>query len=87
MVEFLQFAKLPKDYEATYLSFTRKGARVLALGTKQLGNLSHQDVRQLTREDVESELKFLGFIIISCPLKPDSKKVIHEIMHSSHRVC
>ena len=59
---------------------------MLALGIKVLGVLSHQDVRQLSREDVESELKFLGFIVISCPLKADSKKVIHEIMHSSYKV-
>jgi len=58
----------------------------LALGIKHLGVLSHQDVRSLSREDIESELRFLGFIIVSCPLKADSKKVIHEIMHSSHKV-
>lgn len=77
---------MPKDYEDMFLSFTRRGARVLALGIKRLGRLSPQDIRQLSRDDIESELKFQGFLIVSCPLKPDSKAVIHEIMHSSHKV-
>lgn len=83
---YLQFAELPKDYDDTYLSFTRRGARVLAFGNKRLGQLSSQDIRQLSREEIESELKFQGFIIVSCPLKGDSKAVILEIMNSSHKV-
>jgi len=51
-----------------------------------LGRLNPQDIRQLSRDEIESELKFQGFIIVSCPLKPDSKAVIQEIMHSSHKV-
>jgi manganese-transporting P-type ATPase len=69
-----------------FLSFTRRGARVLALGYKRLGRLASQDIRQLTREEIESELIFQGFLIVSCPLKSDSKAVIHELMHSSHKV-
>jgi cation-transporting ATPase 13A1 len=80
------FASLPSDYDEIYLSFSRRGARVLAVGFKHLGCLSHPELRQLSREDIESELVFQGFIIVSCPLKPDSKKVIHEIMNSSHSV-
>ncbi|ODM96004.1 Manganese-transporting ATPase 13A1 [Orchesella cincta] len=79
------FAELPEQYDETYLSFTRRGARVLAVGNKRLGRLSSQDIRQLSRDEIESELKFLGFIIVSCPLKADSKAVMQEIMHSSHR--
>jgi cation-transporting ATPase 13A1 len=69
-----------------YLSFTRRGARVLALGMKRLGRLSTAEIRQLSRDEIESELQFEGFLIVSCPLKPDSKAVIHEIMNSSHKV-
>lgn len=81
-----QFAVLPSNYDDTFLSFTRRGARVLAIGNKRLGKLSSQDIRQLSREEIESELTFQGFIIVSCPLKADSKAVIHEIMNSSHKV-
>jgi len=44
------------------------------------------EVRELSREDIEKDLTFVGFIIISCPLKPDSKAVVKEIRDASHHV-
>lgn len=80
------FASVPAYYDDVYLAMSRKGARVLALGYRNLGILSHQAVRSLKRETLESELKFAGFLILSCPLKKDSLTVIREIVSSSHRV-
>ena len=40
----LQFCEVPKDYDEVYLEMARRGARVLALGYKKLGTLSHQQV-------------------------------------------
>lgn len=110
------FAEIPPDYEDIYLDMSRRGARVLALGWKELGRLSTQEVsykkylivliskkkrlgqlkinnnyfvfqvRALSREDLESGLIFAGFVIISCPLKPDSKNMIREIVNATHRV-
>lgn len=82
----IQFNEVPACYEKVYLSLSRRGARVLALGWRTLGRLSHQELRELTREEVESKLQFVGFIIISCPLKNDSKIVIKEIINASHIV-
>lgn len=84
---FFQLLSIPDNYESTYLSLSRRGARVLALGYRKLpGPLSSQDLRELTREDLEKNLIFAGFVIISCPLKPDSKAVIKEIVNASHSV-
>lgn len=76
---------VPKDYEQTYLEYSRRGARVLALGVREFGPMDHQAQRNLKREDVEKDLTFAGFVIISCPLKPDSKAVVKEIMQASHK--
>ena len=40
----------------------------------------------MNRNDVESELDFYGFLIISCPLKPDTLANVREISNSSHHV-
>lgn len=39
-----QFAEVPADYDEVYLTLARRGARVLALGSRKLGTLSHQQV-------------------------------------------
>lgn len=38
------FVDPPMDYDDAYLQMARRGARVLALGYKALGRLSHQQV-------------------------------------------
>lgn len=58
----------------------------MALGIKEFGTLGSQRIRELKREDVECDLTFAGFVIISCPMKPDSKSVIKELVQSSHKV-
>lgn len=77
---------VPDNFDEIYLHYAREGSRVLCLGYKELGQLSHQELRDLDRSQVESGLQFAGFVIISCPLKPDSKSVIREIQHASHHI-
>ena len=77
---------VPEDYDTTYLTMSRRGARVLALGHRDLGTLTNQQLKELKRDDLERELTFAGFVVISCPLKPDSKSVIKELVNSSHSV-
>ncbi|VDN02745.1 unnamed protein product [Thelazia callipaeda] len=80
------YETVPENYIQTYRHLARQGARVLALGTREIGSLTHQEIRDRKREDFERNLVFAGFVVISCPLKPDTKAVVKEIMESSHKV-
>lgn len=42
-------------------------------------------INNLSRESVESELIFAGFIVFSCPLKQDAVEAVKELNASSHR--
>lgn len=80
---------VPEAYTSTYKYWARRGSRVLALACKRIpstGASGKKAAHALTRDSVESDLEFAGFLIFSCPLKPDSKKSVRELNGSSHRV-
>ncbi|CAO3617333.1 unnamed protein product [Cunninghamella blakesleeana] len=80
------YKEVPSDYIDTYRYFTRKGSRVLALGYKYLDDgLNIDQINNLERKNVESDLIFAGFIVFTCPLKEDAIASIKELNESSHR--
>ncbi|OLL25049.1 Manganese-transporting ATPase 1 [Neolecta irregularis DAH-3] len=72
---------VPTGYDDCYKKFGRMGSRVLALALKPL-DIS---VGKVVREQAESQLQFVGFLIFNCPLKPDAVKTIEMLNESSHR--
>jgi cation-transporting ATPase 13A1 len=80
------YTKVPDNYVESYRHFTRKGSRVLALGYKYIEkNLSTSEINDLSRDSVESNLIFAGFIVFTCPLKDDAISSLKELNESSHR--
>jgi cation-transporting ATPase 13A1 len=80
---------VPENYEETFKYYTRMGSRVLALAYKNMsegGEMSIHKINNLAREEVESDLTFAGFLVLSCPLKDDAKKAVRMLNESSHRV-
>uniref|UniRef100_A0A915EKP0 Cation-transporting ATPase 13A1 n=1 Tax=Ditylenchus dipsaci TaxID=166011 RepID=A0A915EKP0_9BILA len=67
------YKNAPAHYDDTYQRLAQAGARVLALGINELGTITHQQIRESSREDFEKDL-------------PDTKLLIKEIIDSSHKV-
>ncbi|KAG2119211.1 hypothetical protein DEU56DRAFT_837395 [Suillus clintonianus] len=78
-------AEVPEWYDVTYKWYTRRGSRVLALGTKEMDTMSIDKINKLSREGVESSLMFAGFLVFHCPLKPDAIETLKMLADSSHR--
>ena len=80
-------ASIPDGYDETCKWFTRRDSRVLALGLKEMDTiLLNDNIVHLTREQVESNLRFAGFLVFHCPLKEDAVETIKALVDSAHRV-
>ena len=77
---------VPAEYAKTYQFHMTRGKRVIALAYRQLQTGALSSSRDALREDMENKLKFLGFLIFDCDLKPDSKGVMKELIASDHHV-
>jgi cation-transporting ATPase 13A1 len=77
---------VPEHYDRAYLKYVKNGARVLAMAYKNLPKAAPESYVSIKREEAESDLVFCGFIISECPLKPDTKRVINELISSKHHV-
>ena len=77
---------IPDGYDETCKWFTRRGSRILALGLKEIVAMLNDNIVHLTREQVESNLRFDGFLVFHCPLKEDAVETLKGLDDSSHRV-
>uniref|UniRef100_A0A0N5CIA8 Cation-transporting ATPase n=1 Tax=Strongyloides papillosus TaxID=174720 RepID=A0A0N5CIA8_STREA len=80
------FSSISEGYVEGYKSLAQKGYRVLTLGYSSLGNLDKNNIRNISRDELEKGLTFAGFLVISCPLKKDTKAMVKEIKESCHSV-
>ena len=78
------YSTVPADYDETYRWYTRRGSRVLALGIKTM-NIQAEQIKNITRDQVECDLEFAGFLVFHCPLKPDAVETLKMLADSSHR--
>lgn len=65
--------------------YTQEGYRVLALAYKWLPRISYLKVQRVAREDVESDLIFLGLIVMENRLKPETNGIIGMLHNASIR--
>ncbi|XP_021950610.1 probable cation-transporting ATPase 13A3 isoform X2 [Folsomia candida] len=62
---------VPKNFNLVLEAYTQEGFRVIAIGYKKLG-LNYAKAQRVVREEVETDLIFLGLIVLDNRLKPAS---------------
>lgn len=80
------FKEIPENYDHVHQLYARRGLRVIAAGYKPLGVYSMHDSSKLTRQDIESDLTFGGFLVFSSVLKPESLVVVKHLLESAYKV-
>ncbi|XP_021249012.1 probable cation-transporting ATPase 13A5 isoform X2 [Numida meleagris] len=76
---FCRQETVPADFLEELKSYTSQGFRVIALAHKLLSLPEDVDVSNLEREEAESELEFLGLLVMENRLKPETKPVLREL--------
>jgi cation-transporting ATPase 13A1 len=74
----------PSWYNMSYLHYARQGKRVIACAYKTLD--ADANIHSMKREEAESNLTFVGFIIFECPIKPESAEAIAALSTSAHKI-
>ncbi len=67
-------AEVPQHYSRVCRKLTLSGYRVLALACKEVPDTI--DLSIIPRDEVESQLTFVGFLVVSTPIKHDSATVV-----------
>ena len=80
----------PEGFDAQYRTLAEKGMRVIALAHKVLSPGDAKRVNDakspLSRDEVECDLEFAGFLAFACRVRTDSEEVINALIASSNRV-
>lgn len=82
--ELCKSGTLPQNYEELLYRYTHDGYRVIAIASKTLEETKLHVVKSLSREEIESNLEFLGFIIFENRLKPASKPTLRILSEDAN---
>lgn len=82
--QLCRLQSIPIDHQQQLQSLTAKGFRVLSLAHRPLPvNFNIARAQKMNRAQVETNLTFLGFLIIENKLKPETVPVIKELTMAS----
>eukprot|EP00057_Strongylocentrotus_purpuratus_P023454 XP_011677928.1 PREDICTED: probable cation-transporting ATPase W08D2.5 [Strongylocentrotus purpuratus] len=77
---------IPNNFEDTLSSYTADGLRVIALAWKPLDtSLQWHKAQKIQRDAVESDLQFLGLMILQNKLKPETIPSLQELHQAKIR--
>ncbi|XP_055502195.1 polyamine-transporting ATPase 13A3 isoform X1 [Leucoraja erinacea] len=77
---------VPECFTEVLKIYTKQGFRVIALAHKKLGSrLTWHKVQNVSRDAIESNMEFMGLIIMQNKLKPDTPRVLKELRRANIR--
>ncbi|XP_007568768.1 probable cation-transporting ATPase 13A3 isoform X2 [Poecilia formosa] len=77
---------VPQSFTETLESYTRQGFRVIALAHRQLeSKLSWHKVQTLSRDLIETDMEFLGLIVMQNKIKQETAGVLTELRRANIR--
>ncbi|XP_055690412.1 polyamine-transporting ATPase 13A3 [Lutzomyia longipalpis] len=77
---------IPKDFHIKLDIYAQQGYRIIAVAFRPLDKkVSYARLQRLSRESVEQDLTFLGFVILENRLKGDTTTVISSLMRANIR--
>ena len=79
MKEICRPDSFPPDYDELLAYYTHRGFRVIACATKHIFRLRWLKVQKMQRDEVESGLQFVGFIVFENKLKETTTDVVTEL--------
>ncbi|XP_042526258.1 probable cation-transporting ATPase 13A5 [Dipodomys spectabilis] len=85
VARFCRPESVPKNFPQELRNYTVQGFRVIALAHRALKTGRLSEVENLEREKVESELTFLGLLIMENRLKKETKPVLKELSEAHIR--
>ena len=72
-------SSIPIDFLEKLQVYTEQGFRVIALSYKELNMTSNEEVQKALRDSVETDLHFLGFLIMENKLKAVTSEAIQTL--------
>ncbi|ESN93246.1 hypothetical protein HELRODRAFT_89193 [Helobdella robusta] len=79
IVTFCEPSSVPCNFQEVLMFYTKQGFRVIGFAYKTLYKLSYVKIQRMEREAVESNLIFLGLLVLENRLKPESTSVIRKL--------
>ncbi|CRG97939.1 cation-transporting ATPase 1, putative [Plasmodium gallinaceum] len=73
--------KIPDDYDDILQKYAKLGMRIISLSYKELDSYNH-NILNITRNSLEKNLSFLGFLIFANKLKNSAYDIINNLKSS-----
>lgn len=77
---------IPADFHTQLDVYAQQGYRIIAVAYKSLSRkINYAKIQRISREKVECDLSFVGFVILENRLKPDTLEIINSLMAANIR--